>query len=275
MHSGVTLAELWRLSMLCQCQKDRYCLRLTPECFTPAAQASRSMSDSFALGRSLDSAPTDGSAARSADERKAQLLGFLQKSHLLETSQVSTRGHVAMRSIKRCCMVAGIGGVQLIEEAIMYRNFILLSLLNSILEASNASHPPPPMTPERCRLPAQALAALPAMGSAALSAAAARAASTQSSMDLVTAENIAAALPDLAQTLTDNGGQRPGSSAAPVTCSGFPPGKPPAFPQVCGILYIAASPFMLLQLRLPDPSAQWRLVVLPLQCLACQVISHM
>ena len=53
-----------------------------------AAQASRSMSDSFALGRSLDSAPTDGSAARSVDERKAQLLGFLQKSHLLETSQV-------------------------------------------------------------------------------------------------------------------------------------------------------------------------------------------
>ena len=104
---------------------------------------------------------------------------------------------------------------------------------------------------EQCVLPAQALAALPAMGSAALSAAAARAASTQSSMDLVTAENIAAALPDLAQSLTDSGGQRPGSSAAPGTCSGFPPGKPPAFPQVCGTFHVKASPSMLLQLILP------------------------
>lgn len=58
------------------------------------------MSDSFALGRSLDSAPTDGSAVRSADERKAQLLGFLQKSHLLETSQVSMGGYMAMLSVK-------------------------------------------------------------------------------------------------------------------------------------------------------------------------------
>ena len=64
-----------------------------------------------------------------------------------------------------------------------------------------------------------------------------------------------AALPDLAQSLTDNGGQRPGSSAAPGTCSGFPPGKPPAFPQVCGMLYIKVSPSMLLQLGLPHPSA--------------------
>lgn len=53
-------------------------------------QASCSISDSFAHGRSLESsAPTDGSGARSVKERNAQLLGFLQKNHLLETSQVS------------------------------------------------------------------------------------------------------------------------------------------------------------------------------------------
>jgi hypothetical protein len=52
-------------------------------------QASRSMSDSFAHGRALDgsSVPKDGS--RSAAGRGAQLLSFLQKSHLLETTQVS------------------------------------------------------------------------------------------------------------------------------------------------------------------------------------------
>lgn len=52
-------------------------------------QASRSMSDSFALGRTLDgfSVPKDGS--RPAAGRGAQLLSFLQKSHLLETTQVS------------------------------------------------------------------------------------------------------------------------------------------------------------------------------------------
>lgn len=66
------------------------------------------------------------------------------------------------------------------------------------------------------------------MGSAALSAALGpRAASTQSSMDLVTAENIAAALPDLAQQLQHGPSSlTPGSSSAPSL------GKPPAFPQV-------------------------------------------
>ena len=56
---------------------------------TRSMQASRSMSDSFAHGRLLDgsSVPIDGS--RAAAGRGAQLLGFLQKSHLLETSQVS------------------------------------------------------------------------------------------------------------------------------------------------------------------------------------------
>ena len=74
------------------------------------------------------------------------------------------------------------------------------------------------------------MAAMPAVGSATLSAAMGlRAASTQSSMDVMTAENIAAALPELTQPLPDPAGRwagplAPGSSA--------PSGKPPAFPQV-------------------------------------------
>ena len=69
---------------------------------------------------------------------------------------------------------------------------------------------------------------MPQMGSTALSAALGpRAASTQSSMDLVTAENIAAALPDLAQQI-----QHGPSSLTPGTSSAPSLGKPPAFPQV-------------------------------------------
>ncbi len=110
------------------------------------------MSDSFAHGRSLDSsAPTDSSVARNTVERNAQLLGFLQKNHLLETSQ--------------------------------------------------------------------ALAA--SMGSAALGAALAqRAASTQSSMDVMTAEHLAAALPELGHSLQESAG-RGGSSLAPAAAWRF------------------------------------------------------
>lgn len=94
-------------------------------------------------------------------ERNAQLLGFLQKNHLLETSQ--------------------------------------------------------------------ALAA--SMGSAALGAALAqRAASTQSSMDIMTAEHLAAALPELGHSLQESAG-RGGSSLAPSSSMALS-GKPPAFPQV-------------------------------------------
>ena len=120
------------------------------------------MSDSFAHGRSLDSsAPTDSSVARNTVERNAQLLGFLQKNHLLETSQ--------------------------------------------------------------------ALAA--SMGSAALGAALAqRAASTQSSMDIMTAEHLAAALPELGHSLQESAG-RGGSSLAPSSSMALS-GRPPAFPQV-------------------------------------------
>ena len=127
-------------------------------------QASRSLSDSLALGRSMESlAPTDSSVARSHAERNAQLLGFLQKNHLLEASQ--------------------------------------------------------------------AIAAMPAVGSATLSAAMGlRAASTQSSMDVMTADHIAAALPELTQPLHDPAGRR-ASPLAPG--SSVPSGKPPAFPQVC------------------------------------------
>ena len=127
-------------------------------------QASRSMSDSLAVGRSMDSsAPTDSSAVRGLAERNAQLLGFLHKNHLLETSQ--------------------------------------------------------------------AMAAMPAVGSAALSAALGqRAASTQSSMDVLTAENIAASLPELTQSLQEPAGRGP-SPLAPAVSS-VSTGKPPAFPQV-------------------------------------------
>ena len=120
------------------------------------------MSDSFAHGRSLDSsAPTDSSVARNTVERNAQLLGFLQKNHLLETSQ--------------------------------------------------------------------ALAA--SMGSAALGAALAqRAASTQSSMDVMTAEHLAAAMPELGHSLQESAG-RGGSSLAPSSSMALS-GRPPAFPQV-------------------------------------------
>lgn len=129
------------------------------------AQASRNMSDSLAIGRSMESsAPTDSTVVRCRAERNAQLLGFLQKSHLLETSQ--------------------------------------------------------------------AMAAMPAVGGAALSAALGqRAASTQSSMDVLTAENIAAALPELTQSLQEPTG-RGASPLAPAVSSVPSSGKPPAFPQV-------------------------------------------
>ena len=128
-------------------------------------QASRSMSDSLPVGRSMESsAPTDGSVGRSLAERNAQLLGFLQKNHLLETSQ--------------------------------------------------------------------AMAAMPAVGSATLSAALGqRAASTQSSMD-VTAEHIAAALPELMHLQPDPPAPGRGPSSLAPGSSNTPSGKPPAFPQV-------------------------------------------
>lgn len=70
---------------------------------------------------------------------------------------------------------------------------------------------------------------MPAMGSAALSAALGqRAASTQSSVDVVTADNLAAALPELAQSITETAARAGGSLAPPANGAG----KPPAFPQV-------------------------------------------